>query len=190
MTPPNKIAAVAEELKEQTDRGAAIIAVALLDELLAKAIVGRLLVPNRTKKALFGAYKPLSTFSAKIDLAFALGLIHENAHRDLTLMREIRNEFAHSIDPVHFNDERIAKKCKRLLLEEKALAAIGPKDKYVMCFFFHAVPLISYQGRDVRIRSVRVSASALKNISIATKAMVARRKTLLKQIERLKLQKK
>src|SRR2546426_10526449 len=41
------------------------------------------------------------------------------------------------------------------LLEEKALAAIGPKDKYVMCFFFHAVPLISYQGRDVRIRSVR-----------------------------------
>lgn len=47
-------------------------------------------------KRLFGAYGPAGTFAAKIDLAFALGIITQAVHDELNKMRKIRNAFAHS----------------------------------------------------------------------------------------------
>lgn len=57
---------------------------------------------------------PLSTFSSHIELAYALGLIYENAHSDLHLIRKIRNEFAHTSEPISFNNNSISDKCLRL----------------------------------------------------------------------------
>ncbi len=48
------------------------------------------------KKRIFGAYGPASSFAAKIDLAFALGITTEAVHQELNKMRKIRNAFAHT----------------------------------------------------------------------------------------------
>jgi hypothetical protein len=48
------------------------------------------------KNRLFGAYGPVGTFAAKIDIAYALGITTEAIHIELNKMRRIRNAFAHS----------------------------------------------------------------------------------------------
>jgi DNA-binding MltR family transcriptional regulator len=59
------------------------------------------------KKRLFDAYGPVSTFAAKIDLAFALGITTEAIHQELNKMRRIRNAFAHTKDGVSLDTEPV-----------------------------------------------------------------------------------
>lgn len=51
---------------------------------------------NNMAERIFDGYGPLSTFSAKIDVAFALDLIDADVHRDLRTIKDIRNCFAHT----------------------------------------------------------------------------------------------
>jgi hypothetical protein len=39
---------------------------------------------------LFGLYRPLSTFAAKIDIAYALEITTDDIHAELNIMRKIR----------------------------------------------------------------------------------------------------
>src|SRR5262249_32748525 len=57
---------------------------------------------------------PLATFSARIDMAYLLGLIPDNVRRELHLIRKIRNDFAHSSENLDFNNEAIANRCREL----------------------------------------------------------------------------
>jgi hypothetical protein len=45
---------------------------------------------------LFEGFGPLSTFSAKIEFAFALGLLPRHVHTDLRTIKKVRNLFAHA----------------------------------------------------------------------------------------------
>ena len=63
---------------------------------------------------LFGIYEPLGTFKAKIDIAHALGLYDLKTRKGLDLVRKIRNEFAHSSEPIQFDHEKIAGWCRKL----------------------------------------------------------------------------
>lgn len=51
---------------------------------------------------MFSGYGPLSTFSAKIEIAYAFDLFEADMFRDLKAIKDIRNAFAHSKDVVHF----------------------------------------------------------------------------------------
>lgn len=65
------------------------------------------LIERRAKKALFedtGA--ALATFSAKINLAYAMGLISQEEAKDLHAMQKIRNAFAHSVKTT-FEDSKV-----------------------------------------------------------------------------------
>ena len=55
---------------------------------------------------LFGQYKPLSSFSAKIEIALAIGVIDKRIHANLNLIRLIRNDFAHEVSPLRFQAPR------------------------------------------------------------------------------------
>ncbi|MCF3628642.1 MltR family transcriptional regulator [Thalassospiraceae bacterium LMO-SO8] len=71
-----------------------------------------LCMPNlskRLREKLFTGYGPLGSFSAKIDIAYALGAIPAWLQRDLHIVRDIRNEFAHSKEWMHFDHEEIKK---------------------------------------------------------------------------------
>lgn len=64
---------------------------------------------NTMRESLFKNYGPLSSFSAKIDLAYAWEKIDEETRDDLRVLKEIRNQFAHSPMLRHVNDAEMEK---------------------------------------------------------------------------------
>jgi hypothetical protein len=100
--------AATADLEKQSDRGAAVIAAAMLENILEHAITARMRpLSNERHKKLFAGTAPLSTFAAKIDIAFAIGLIGEFAHGQLNMIKEVRNRFAHRIAPLSFEHDDI-----------------------------------------------------------------------------------
>ena len=85
------------QLRQESDRGSVIVAAALLDEALYNMLLCRL-VPSlqREDELLDGTYAPLNSFSAKIDLAYRVGIIRQKLRSSLHLIRRLRNDFAHS----------------------------------------------------------------------------------------------
>jgi DNA-binding MltR family transcriptional regulator len=62
-----------------------------LEEYIAKKFVD-----DKAVAKLFEGFGPLSTFSAKIEFAFALGLLPRHVHTDLRTIKKVRNLFAHA----------------------------------------------------------------------------------------------
>jgi hypothetical protein len=99
--------AIVDEIGKQTDRGAAIIAAAVIEDVLEHLIIARLVeLPSKRKKALFDQSNgPLSSLSSKIELGLALGLFNDERRGSLHLIREVRNAFAHTMDPISFENK-------------------------------------------------------------------------------------
>ncbi|MBA4305196.1 MAG: hypothetical protein C0429_00510 [Sphingopyxis sp.] len=104
------------ELDSQTDRGVGLIAAALLDDYLKKAMRTRLAdIPN-FDEIMFGREgAPLHTFSARIKIARALNVIGPLSEGHLEAIRKIRNQFAHSVLKIDFSHPLIAAECEKLL---------------------------------------------------------------------------
>lgn len=101
------------EFNKETDRGAALAAAAMIDELLRRVLSG-FLVANKGAKALLDGFNaPLGTLSSRIAASFALGLISEREHRECELIRKIRNEFAHQVK-VSFESAKVLGLCSQL----------------------------------------------------------------------------
>ncbi len=83
--------------RAETDRGRALVAASLIEEMLEEVLRGFLLENSATKKIFDAPNAPLSTFSAKVSASRALGLISHEEFRDIELVRKIRNAFAHSV---------------------------------------------------------------------------------------------
>lgn len=74
-----------------------VTAAAILDQILERAIKTNFPHASSTLlKRLFEDRGPLGTFSAKIDIARALGITSDHINTELGKIRKIRNEFAHS----------------------------------------------------------------------------------------------
>lgn len=105
-----------EGLETASDRAAAIVAGSMIDLHLEGAIRFQLLGSMKAQERLFDGNAPLGTFSAKIDLANVLGIIGDDAYRDLHLIREVRNDFAHNLRINDFNTPKVRDKLKQLRL--------------------------------------------------------------------------
>jgi DNA-binding MltR family transcriptional regulator len=107
------------DFNKETERGAALAAAAMLDELLGR-IIETFLIPNKGRKALLDGFNaPLGTFSSRIASSFALGLLSEIEYRECELIRKIRNEFAHQIK-VSFKTEKVVSLCAQLQVSAKS----------------------------------------------------------------------
>jgi len=96
------------EFGKESDRASVILAAAMLDEALTTLLRGHLVpVAGAADSLLDGAYAPISSFSAKIDLTHRLGLISTPFCRDLHVVRRIRNAFAHNLSGCSFDDSAI-----------------------------------------------------------------------------------
>jgi mannitol operon repressor len=102
------------ELSHETDRGLPLVASALLDELLARTLGSFFDEGKHSERLLHGATSPLGTFSARIDACRALGLIDDYEFREISLIRKVRNEFAHSKHGLTFNNSKIRGLCTSL----------------------------------------------------------------------------
>lgn len=104
------------QLYSESDRGCALAAIAYLDEAITALLRARMVQKKSNIDALLDQGRPASSFSTKIRLAFAMGLISEDVFHDLNILRSIRNKFAHLHGPLSFNDPSIADQCGSLLV--------------------------------------------------------------------------
>src|SRR5688572_23015419 len=95
--------------ERESDRAAAIVAGAMLDDALLTLLRARL-VPavDRERSILEAPNAPLGTFSARIDASFQMGLVSKELARDLHIIRKIRNQFAHEPLDTTFDTPRIS----------------------------------------------------------------------------------
>lgn len=96
-----------DTLLEESERGAIIIGTTKVEEQLEKYI--RKILPNDGKtytKKLLDYPGVLSSFSSKIELAYAFRLISENLYTSLNALRKIRNDAAHSSNSFSLSEIR------------------------------------------------------------------------------------
>lgn len=122
------------DLMKESDRSKAIMLTAALDDSL-RNIISMSMSSERLKverhghtfeERLFEENGPLSSFAAKIDIAFAYGLIDKIGHDDFHIVRQIRNVFAHFRQKLSFSDPRIDKLCQKLESGKKLLINQDP----------------------------------------------------------------
>ena len=100
-------------LHGESDRSAALLAAALLDAQLESLFRARL---KHHQDRLLGFDGPLASFSTRIRMARAFDWIDEEVERDLDVIRNIRNRFAHSFEQdLTFEDAEIKGWCSSLL---------------------------------------------------------------------------
>ena len=87
---------ILEEVGKRPLRSSIITSVALMDSML-ESLLRKYLVENSNFRELFSSQGALSTFSAKIIMCHALGLISKELRDDLNSYRKIRNKCAHDL---------------------------------------------------------------------------------------------
>jgi mannitol operon repressor len=107
------LAEFVSEFKAETDRGAALVGAALIDNRLERLLRSHFIDSEMAEK-LLSKTAPLGTFSARIDSCYALGLITEVEYRECVLIRRVRNDFAHELHGLTFASPHIANRCREL----------------------------------------------------------------------------
>jgi DNA-binding MltR family transcriptional regulator len=101
-------------LSKETDRGCALMAAAFLENELESLIRLKLIGTKSQIDEMFEFNGPIGTFSSKIKMAYALGLISEQISKDFDLIRRIRNEFGHDYKPIDFTTPAISSRIDNL----------------------------------------------------------------------------
>jgi DNA-binding MltR family transcriptional regulator len=97
---------LAEINRGASDRALGIIAASLVEIHLTKLIKQAFIPEVKTgsketvQELMFHSSGPLGAFSTKIRLAYMMGLISKEFFKDLEIMKEIRNRFAHHTEIV------------------------------------------------------------------------------------------
>lgn len=96
------------------DSGHVLLTSAIVEEWLEVVLLTAMRdLSNHLAGKLFAGYGPLSSFAAKIDVAYAFNLIDTATYDDLGAIRAIRNAFAHTRDFLHFDSPEMLKHFKR-----------------------------------------------------------------------------
>lgn len=128
------------EFQGETDRGAALVGAALIDSRLERLLCSHLAVEEVAADLITLNNAPLGTFSARIKLSYALGLITEIEFKEAETIRRVRNEFAHSVHGLDFNGQKVAALCRNL----KANTPDGKRfDENPRQLFINSVILLS-----------------------------------------------
>jgi hypothetical protein len=106
-TPLEQFNSFLNALHSETDRGAALAAAAFAEELLDLILRAFLANLPETDELIAGFSAPLGTFAAKTKLSYVLGLLDAELFRSLTIVRKVRNRFAHQWTPATFTEDAI-----------------------------------------------------------------------------------
>jgi DNA-binding MltR family transcriptional regulator len=100
-------------LFDESDRGCVLLTASRLDEMLEKlhrTYVTSIASPEKkVLESLFSLHAPLSSFSAKMKLAFCYGLISKEDFADFEALRKIRNSAAHTTQQFTFGQSETQK---------------------------------------------------------------------------------
>ena len=117
--------AIRKEFDGASDRAAAVVAGAYLDEILRELLTAFFVESPEGEPKLYESGGPLGTFSAKIEVAFRVGLLSLYERRVLHAIRGIRNQFAHELGDVAFSDQSIRDRCKNI---ETPFSLVAPTE--------------------------------------------------------------
>jgi DNA-binding MltR family transcriptional regulator len=124
---------ILKELEAESDRGCILVAASALDVFLEELLKTRLVADQHTLKyavrALFEPMGPLATFSAKIKLAYGLGLISRTDFTDLEKIRRIRNIASHEYSAMTFESQEIIEISRTLDSADRAVEHLPVSDK-------------------------------------------------------------
>jgi DNA-binding MltR family transcriptional regulator len=95
------------EIDTSDDRAIAIAAGAFLEEHLALALKARFHQDEKILNEMFRVNGPLGSFSAKINMAYLIGLCSKETCKEMHTIKEIRNEFAHKGMTRNFDSQRV-----------------------------------------------------------------------------------
>ena len=113
-----------KEFEGASDRAAAIVGGAFLDEVLSELLQQFLVPDKKSDEKVFEGAGPLSTFSFRIEMAFRLGLISKRERDTLHTIRSMRNDFAHQLKGISFSSQSIRARCQNI---ETPVELIAPK---------------------------------------------------------------
>lgn len=124
--------ALQEEFNGASDRAVAVVAGAFLDQLLFDMLLTFLVEDTSKNKEddnnLFRGSGPLAAFSIRIRMAFRLGLISEDEHRWLHIVRNVRNFFAHTHGVASFQLSPVRELCANFKISHQM---VGPRSIYL-----------------------------------------------------------
>lgn len=99
----------------ESERGSALLAGALLDDVLVERL-REFFVPDTDRvESVFGQNGPLGSFSARITMGYLVGLYGPKTRETLDKIRDIRNTFAHVHEIAKFTDPEVSRVCLSLL---------------------------------------------------------------------------
>ena len=101
-------------IKGADDRAAAITLGAIIDTGLERVLRNCMRKMNKTDRENLFERGPLSSFSSRLKLSFALGLVGPKTKHDLETINDIRNAFAHSVRKLTFKNRTIGNRMKGL----------------------------------------------------------------------------
>lgn len=82
------------EFSGASDRAAAIVAAAVLDDALRTLLGAAVVADHPAGIDVFAPGQELGSFMSRVKISFMLGLIDDSERKRLTLAAKIRNEFA------------------------------------------------------------------------------------------------
>ena len=108
------INAATTEIATDGPRGAILLGSTLVESILTSTIAHHMVpLEDEEYDRLFRNYGPLSTFSARIKIAYAFRVIGPKIRDDLESLRELRNGFAHTQHVLDFEAAELADQLKR-----------------------------------------------------------------------------
>jgi hypothetical protein len=107
----------------ETDRAIALVGANLVDYSLQLVILSHFVEMGQTEiEDLFGAGGPLGSLSAKIRIAHALAIVHDDDRDVLSIIRSVRNAFAHTTLHVSFRTPAVVSACRKFQMPQKMAA--------------------------------------------------------------------
>ncbi|MGI8853545.1 MAG: transcriptional regulator [Methyloceanibacter sp.] len=136
-------------LNQESDRGKALVSSGFLEQQLKDVILAFLLEKKEARELLDGQAAPLTTFASRIDMAYVLGLISEDEHHNLSLVRKIRNDFAHTLQ-VDFSTQKVKDRCAALRMKLQNASPQGQFQLAVVALIMSLIVRPKYVARQRR----------------------------------------
>jgi hypothetical protein len=146
---PKDYDAIFAELEGASDRAAILVAGSLLDHALSEAIMSRLREPPTDEgwKELFDDGGVLNTFSQKIMAAYFLKVIGPQTRRDFDLIRKIRNDAAHDMNPISFEgSDKIANRVREIQMGNENTRKLDLREQFLIAAKFFVANLTLRAG--------------------------------------------
>ena len=112
---------------ESNDRSIAIVGPAFIDTLLTSTLRNLMVPDSKEVERVLQPDGPAGTFSAKVSMCYALGLIGQTITADLRLVGKIRNRFAHEL-AASFEETKVKDWCFALRWHRESLMADAPQN--------------------------------------------------------------